>query len=329
MGEKVKVSIVLSFFNEEDVLEELVDRLRNVFRDVLKSNISDYELIFVNDASTDRSKGILMNLSKGNEDIKIINMSRNFGVSPCVLAGMEFSSGDAVIYMDADLQDPPELIPEMVKTWLQEEADVVHTKRLSRAGESKFKLWLTKIGYLILNKVSNINIEPEVGDFKLLSRRAVNELVRLKEKKPFMRGMVNWIGFKQTTILYNREARFAGETKFKVYGWKVISNFLDSALISFSDVPLKFSLLVGFLVSIGAFCYLVIVFAMKYMGLSLPGWSAIMATMLMIGGIQLFTTGMLGLYINVMFLEAKRRPNYIVESTFGFNGQSERQEADI
>lgn len=315
----MKISVVFSFFNEEDVLEELVTRVRRVFREELAQVIDDYEMVFVNDVSTDRSLEILLRLSQGNRDIKIINMSRNFGVSPCVLAGMAHTDGDAVIYMDADLQDPPEVIPRMVKLWLEEGCDVVHTRRLSRAGESKLKMLITKIGYSILAQASNIKLQPEVGDFKLLSRRAVDQLLRLKEKKPFTRGLVNWIGFRQTTVTYHRDERFAGDTKFPVMGWKVISNFLDSALISFSDMPLKLALLVGFLVSFGAFVYLVLIFVMKYLNWSLPGWSAIMATMLMLGGIQLFTLGMLGLYINAIFIETKNRPNYIIESTHGFD----------
>jgi dolichol-phosphate mannosyltransferase len=246
-------------------------------------------------------------------------MSRNFGVYPCMLAGMKYSSGDAVVYLDSDLQDPPEFIAEMVKAWRNENVDVVHTKRLSRAGESKIKLWITNIGYFVLRKVSNIHIEPNVGDFKLVSRRTVNELLKLGEKNPFVRGLVNWIGFKQTTIHYHREARFAGETKHPVYSWKVIKHFLDHALISFSDIPLKVSLFIGFFISFGAFCYLVIVLIMSLLSLPVPGWAAIIATVLILGGIQLFAIGVLGLYINAVFLEAKNRPNYIVDNTYGFD----------
>lgn len=316
----VKISVIFSFFNEEDVLEELVTRVRRVFSDDLKGRISDHELIFVNDRSTDDSLALLHRLAEGNSDIRIINMSRNFGISPCVFAGFEHASGDAVIYMDADLQDPPEIIPQMVNLWLDDQKiDIIHTRRSSRAGESRIKLLITKIGYKILHKASSIKIQPEVGDFKLLSSRAIKQLVRFRENKPFTRGLVNWIGFNQTTITYHREQRFAGETKFPIFSWGVISNFLDSALISFSDAPLKLSLLLGFLVSFGAFGYLVVIFFMKFMQWSLPGWSAIMATMLLLGGIQLFTLGMLGLYINAIFVEAKNRPNYIIESTFGFD----------
>lgn len=316
----VKISVIFSFFNEEEVLEELVTRVRNAFQSDFKGKIIDHELIFVNDRSTDGSLKMLHRLAADHGDIRIINMSRNFGISPCVFAGFAYASGDAVIYMDADLQDPPELIPQMLNLWFNnQDIDVIHTKRASRAGESRIKLLITGIGYAILHKVSCIKIQPEVGDFKLLSRRAVNELVRFREYKPFTRGLVNWIGFNQTTIAYHREQRFAGDTKFPVFSWGVISNFLDSALISFSDAPLKLSLLLGFLVSFGAFAYLMVIFFMKFMGWSIPGWAAIMATMLLLGGIQLFTLGMLGLYINAIFIEAKKRPNYIVESTFGFD----------
>lgn len=322
-GSSVKISVVFSFFNEEDVLEELIARCRKVFREDLRDVVDDYELIFVNDVSTDRSLEILLAHAKGNKDIKIVNMSRNFGVSPCVLAGMHYATGDAVVYMDADLQDPPEEIVRMVKAWREEKADVVHTRRLSRAGESRLKMFVTRIGYAILANVSHIELQPEVGDFKLLSRRAVRELIRLKEKKPFTRGLVNWIGFKQVTIEYHREERFAGDTKFPVLGWKVISNFLDSALISFSDMPLKVSLIVGFFVSFCAFFYLLAVLAMKFLGMSLPGWTALMATILLLGGFQLFTIGMLGLYIGAIHNETKNRPNFIVESTHGFDAPSD------
>jgi len=319
MNTKPKISVILSFCNEEMTLEELVRRLRNVFRTDLNDVINDYELIFVSDASTDRSIAILLDLAKVDKDIKIINTSRNFGVYPCMLAGMKYSSGDAVIYLDSDLQDPPELIPEMVKTWINENVDVVHTKRLSRAGESKIKLWITNIGYFILGKISNIHIGPNVGDFKLLSRRAVNELIKMREKNPFVRGLVNWIGFKQTTIPYNREARFAGETKHPVYSWKVIKHFLDHALIAFSDIPLKVSLFIGLFISLGALCYLAILLIMCLFGRTVPAWAAIMAAVLILGGIQLFAIGILGLYINALFLEAKNRPNYIIDNTYGFD----------
>ena len=312
------VSVVLSFYNEEEVLEELVRRLRNIFQGTLKNLISQYELIFVDDNSTDRSKEILVTLAKDYNDIKIIRMSRNFGVSQCVLAGMEYASGDAVIYMDADLQDPPEVIPIMVNHWTNEGVDVVHTKRISRKGEPRLKLWVTRLAYKIIRIFSDIAIESEVGDFKLLSKRVVDQVIRFRENKPFIRGIVNWVGFEQKTIEYKREPRYAGETKYPFYGRRVILNFLDSALISFSSIPLRIGLFLGFLVSLGAFIYLVLIFVMKYLGINIPGWSAIMATLLVLGGIQLLTIGIIGLYLNEIFLESKHRPNYIVKETYGF-----------
>lgn len=317
---KPVISVVLSFKNEEEVLPELISRLHNVLDQEYKNN---YELIFVNDNSTDRSEEILLDAAKGRNDIKIITMSRTFGVSECALSGMEYSSGDAVIYMDADLQDPPEVIPELINAWKSgDNIDVVHTVRLSRDGESRVKLWLTKVGYKILKYVSNIDLQVEAGDFKLLSRRAVNYVIKFKEKKPFLRGLVSWIGFNQTTVKYHREARFAGKTKFPIYSYKVIQNFLNSALISFSDLPLQLSFVVGAIVSVGALLALIYVVIQRFLIQTTPGWSAIMVTMLFLGGIQLITIGILGLYINSIYLETKGRPNYIIKTIFGFENIS-------
>jgi polyisoprenyl-phosphate glycosyltransferase len=316
----MKLSVVFSFYNEEDVLEELVTRIRKVLAQDCACWVNDYELIFVNDTSTDRSLEILMQLREQKKDIKIINMSRNFGVSVCVLAGMKYATGEAVVYMDTDLQDPPEFIPQMVQAMVEKKVDVVHTRRKRRMGETKIKLWITKLGYFILGKLSKeVIILPEVGDFKLLSRRAVKELLKLEEKRPFLRGLVNWIGFPSTTLEYERQSRGAGDTKFPVIGRKVIFNFLDSALISFSDIPLKGALVMGFAVSILALGYIGVVLVQKIMGWHVPGWPAVMSAILFLGGVQLLTIGILGLYIGNVFLESKRRANFIVESTVGFD----------
>jgi len=312
-------SAVFSFKNEESNLPELIMRMRSVLdEEHSKGNISGHELIFVNDASTDRSLEILKEESKKRNDIKVINMSRTFGISPCVFAGLNYSSGDVVVYMDADLQDPPELIPEMLNVWREKGADIVHTVRLSRAGETKIKLLITRLGYYILKKVTDINLIPNAGDFKLLSRRVVNHLLNLDEKKPFMRGLVQWVGFKQEIVHYHRQARYSGSSKFPVLSSKVIRNFLESALISFSDIPLYMVSLAGFIVSLGSFVFLVYVVIQKFLGHNLPGWSAIMVTMLFLGGVQLISLGIIGLYISTIYLETKGRPNYIVESTIGF-----------
>ena len=325
--ESKKLSVVLSFFNEEAVLSELIRRLRNVLIEECKiGNLSDYELIFVNDASTDNSESILLSEAKGHNDIKIITMSRNFGGSACVLAGMKYTSGDLVVYMDSDLQDPPEVISEMLRAYnCGKEVDVVNTVRLGRKGESFLKLLITKIGYKILKRVSSINFLIEAGDFKLLSRRAVSYLIQMKEKQPFMRGLVYWIGFDQVTVNYHREARYAGKPKVPLTDCRIIHNFLFSALISFSDIPLQFSLFLGGLTTIFAFLFLIYIIIQKFiLTYTIPGWTAITAVILFLGGMQLMTTGIVGLYINAIFLETKGRPNYIVHRTFGFENNKEK-----
>lgn len=309
------LSVVFSFYNEEAVIPELLRRVRTALR---SRTGDDYELIFVDDASTDGSLPLLLAEAATHHDVRVVTMSRNFGVAECTMAGFSYARGDLVVYLDADLQDPPELIPELLDLWQREQADVIHTVRLSRAGENPLKLLLTRIGYMVLRRAANINLLDNAGDFKLLSRRAVRHLLQLQEHRPYVRGLATWIGFKQAILPYRRESRFGGKTKFPVYSRKVIDNFLGSALISFSDVPLKIALVLGFIISFGAFAYLVAVIVMKFFDMNLPGWSAIMVTMLMLGGIQLFTLGVLGLYINAIYLETKKRPNYIVAATYGF-----------
>jgi dolichol-phosphate mannosyltransferase len=312
------ISVVLSFFNEEKVLNELIRRLRACFEPLhADGTIGGYELIFVNDDSSDHSLEILVAEARGHQDIVIINMSRNFGVSECVLAGMAYARGDAVIYMDADLQDPPELVPTLIREWVKDnEVEVVYTTRRSRAGEHPLKLLITRWGYRVINRISEIQLPLDSGDFKLLSRRVVSELLRLNEQRPYLRGLVSWIGFKQVQVFYDREARFDGRrnTKFPVLSQRVISGYLDRALISFSDVPLKIALLAGLLISALAAGYILVVIFQKIMGWYEPGWPAIMATILFLGGTQLLILGVLGLYVNSIFLEGKKRPKYIIKN---------------
>jgi dolichol-phosphate mannosyltransferase len=319
---KPVISVVLSFRNEEGTIPELIKRLRCVLE---KEYMNKFELIFVNDASTDNSEKILLEAAKGHNDIRIITTSRAFGVSECALAGMEFSSGDAVIYLDADLQDPPEVIPELINAWKSgNDIDIVHTVRLSRAGEPRIKIWLTDIGYKIIKYVSDINLEIEAGDFKLLSRRAVNQVIKLKEKKPYLRGLVTWIGFNQTIVYYRREARFRGQTKFRFYGYRVMQNYLNSALISFSDLPLKLSLISGGVITFFAIIALIFALLEKFLYQTTLGWwTATIIAMLFLGGLQLITIGILGLYITSIYLETKRRPNYIIKNVFGFDNSAE------
>jgi len=321
MGREVTcVSVVLSFYNERNILPELLQRMRAVFSSLIEKKFTEsYELIFVNDNSTDESEKFLISeLDKG--DIVLINMSRNFGVSECVLAGMANSRGDVVVYMDADLQDPPEVILQLLEAWRADaEADVIYTTRIRRHGEHWLKMLVTKIGYRFINIISDIELQLDSGDFKLLSRRAVDNLLQLKEDKPYMRGLVSWIGFKQVQVFYDRSERFDGRanTKMKVLSRKVIYYWLDRALISFSDAPLKVMLLAGFVLSTSSLLYIFVVIAQKILGISIPGLSAIMSAILFLGGIQMIMLGFIGLYVGAIFREVKRRPRYIVKNIIG------------
>jgi dolichol-phosphate mannosyltransferase len=278
--------------------------------------VSSYELVFVNDNSTDESeKYLISELDKG--DIVLINMSRNFGVSECVIAGMTHASGDAVIYMDADLQDPPEVIPQLIEAWRADaDAEVIYTTRTRREGEHWLKMLVTKIGYRFINEISEIELQVDSGDFKLLSRRAVDNLLQLKEDKPYVRGLVSWIGFKQVQVFYERSERFDGRenTKMNVLSRKVLYYWLDRALISFSDAPLKMMLFMGFGLSVISFFYMLVVFVQKAMGMSIPGFSAIMSAILFLGGVQIMMLGFIGLYVGAIFQEGKRRPRYVVKN---------------
>jgi dolichol-phosphate mannosyltransferase len=317
------LSIVFSFRNEEDVLQELILRARAVLTKEKEHNtIAGWELVFVNDASNDKSLEILLQHAQNTKDIKIITMSRIFGVAPCVMAGLAHARGDAVVYMDADLQDPPELIPEMLKAMREQNADVVHTVRRSRQGESAFKLFITKIGYGLLNRYSNVPIPQEAGDFKLLSRRVIDHLLQFKEINPFMRGLVAWVGFKQVFIAYDRQPRFAGKSKFFVLGKKVISNFLNSAIINFSSVPLKIASYCGLCAILIDILFAIHALIQKIGGVAVPGWTALMLVIIFIGGVQLFCIGMIGLYLNSVHEQCKMRPNYIIESTYGINSRT-------
>lgn len=305
------ISVVFSFRNEENVLEELVTRVSRA----IATTGCKYELIFVNDDSTDGSLALLLNLSRNYEQIKIINMSRRFGVHPCVLAGMRYSSGDAIIYMDADLQDPPELIPEMLQKY-REGADVVNMTRIDRRGEHPLKMWITKVAYRAINKLSDIAVPENTGDFKLLSRCVVDHLLTLRESDPFMRGLVYWVGFRQDTIHYIREARFAGDTHFSLFSGGPAKEFLRG-ITSFSVVPLYLSLFIGFIATLVAFGNIISILIMKLMGKTLPGWAAIMTSTLFLGGTMHMCIGIIGIYVGKIYTESKQRPLYIVKDLIG------------
>jgi glycosyltransferase involved in cell wall biosynthesis len=305
-----KLSIVVSFKDEEQNIVELTERIQDSV-----SKLKRYELIFVNDNSSDRSEELIKKLMKANKNVVLVNMSRTFGVSECVLAGMEVSTGDAVIYMDADLQDPPELIPNLVSAFEESNCEIVHTVRTARLSESRIKMFVTKLGYRYLNRAYPFKIEAEAGDYKLLSRKIVNLLLLHSEQLPFLRGLIANLGYPQCQIEYVRQPRGDGakNTKFRLFSTKWMRGHLDRTLISFTDIPLKFSLVLGFFLSISSVLMIFVVITMKIIGLSIPGWAGIMCTVLLLGGVQSLILGIFGLYLNVIFLEVKNRPSYIIK----------------
>lgn len=312
------ISVVLSLYNEEAVLPELIRRLH---KSLNRLDIR-YEFIFVDDASTDGSLEFLEQMAKEDEHIKVLRMSRNFGSrhGVCVLAGVEHSCGEAIIFMDTDLQDPPEVLPEMIEAWLNgDDVDVVYTTRLSRAGESKLRLWLIRWGYSILRFSSEVNIPSDSGDFKLISRRVADYLLTMDESRPFLRGLIPWIGFKQVPVYYHRDGRHAGESKRSVLGARSIDYFL-SAVISFTEFPLKYCILFGCTVALGAFVLVGYALLARFFGISAPGSAGILAAVFFLGGLQLIMIGILGLYISAITDQVKHRPRFIIDRKIGFDG---------
>ena len=315
MGNEPFISIVLSFRNEEAIIPEMVRRLQQALRSIP----ARYEIIYVNDVSTDRSVEKLLEIRQSVEpSVRIINMARRCGVAECALAGMEHAKGDAVVLMDADLQDPPELIPELVKKW-QDGADVVYTVRASRAGESAVKMFFTRMAYKCIRAISEIDLPENAGDFKLIGRRALVELLRMKnEQDPYLRGLVTWTGFKQVPVVYHRLERAGGITHFPVFGSRGPVKTLLTGLTSFSTVPLLAFLLIG-----AAAFALAIVAALgtgllACFGVDFPRWWHITVFFFVLSSIQLAGIGVVALYISRIFKQIRNRPNYTIESLVGF-----------
>jgi dolichol-phosphate mannosyltransferase len=308
------LSVVLSFRNEADVIPELIARLDAA----ITSAGLDYELVFVNDASTDRSLAVLEEHRARNPRIKIVNMSRRFGVAPCVMAGFHYARGEAVIYMDTDLQDPPELIPTLVEKW-RAGADVVYTVRTDRRGESRAKLALTRAAYRVIQRLSSIDLPVEAGDFKLLSRRVVDELMHLGEQDLYMRGLVTWVGFRQVSVPYERQPRGAGVTHFPLFGSLGPITTFVAGFTSFSHAPLVISLLLG--IAFGGLAKLAILWMIVAWLVGSPpsGAAVLVAIGVLCWATLLFGIGVLGLYMARIHREALGRPRYIVESAIGFD----------
>jgi dolichol-phosphate mannosyltransferase len=307
LGVILLLSLVFSFRNEEENIPELVKRCVAALGQVQDLT---YEFIFVDDASTDNSFRLLQTMQQENP-IKIVSMARRFGVGPCLLAGFAQSKGDAVVYLDADLQDPPELIPQLVEKYRQG-ADVVHTTRTHRDGESAAKMAITKMAYRIINSLStSVQLPENTGDFKLLSRRAVDQLLAMPEQDPYMRGLAVWIGLKQEFVYYRREARFAGETHMPLFSKGPVREFLRG-ITSFSEAPLYAAFYLGLvtlMVAAGLSLYAVVT---KLLGVAAPGVSLVLIVVAFFGGANLIAIGIIGLYVAKIYIEVKARPRYIV-----------------
>jgi len=301
------ISIVIPAYNEIDVIDTCYQRLSDVMSSL---DGYDYELIFVDDGSQDETHSRLVEFQQSDANIKVVKLSRNFGHQIAVTAGVDIATGNAIVIIDADLQDPPEVIPDMITKW-QEGYDVVYGVRKRRAGESKFKLFTAAAFYRMLRSFTNIEIPVDVGDFRLISSRAAQELRKLRENDRFIRGLVSWIGYRQIGIPYERDERLAGETK---YPYRKMIKFALDGITSFSNLPLRLASWLGYLASFLAFLYLLSVFVQKMMGYTIDGWATIMVAVLFLGGVQLICLGIIGEYIGRIFNETKSRPLYIIES---------------
>ena len=301
------LSIVFSFRNEEGNIEPLVKRIASTME---KIENWKYELIFVNDDSTDKSEKILLDLQK-NYPIKLINMSRNFGIDPCVLAGFRNSSGDAIIYLHTDQQDPPEIIPDLIKKH-EEGNEIVHTVRTKRKGEGKFRMFLTKIAYKIIDTVSDINLPVQAGDYKLISKNALNEILKQKEFRPYVRGLSVWVGFKQDFVYYEREARGEGESKMPLLSAGPITDFING-VTSYSLKPLYVGIIFGLISMIISFLLIIYALYLKFNNLAIPGSTSIVISISFFSGIILFTLGILGIYLARIFEQTKGREQYVIK----------------
>lgn len=313
MKNKMLLSIVVPCFNEEEVIAETFERLLRIAFEVKDL---DTEIIFVDDGSSDLTPVLLQKLVDKENFVKAIFLSRNFGHQIAVTAGIDASRGDAVVIIDADLQDPPEVIHKMILEW-QKGYDVVYGKRIDRKGESIFKKFTAKMFYRILNILSDVYIPLDTGDFRLISKNVVMSLKQMPEKDRFLRGMISWVGFRQTAIHYHRAKRFAGSSKYPL---KKMLRFAADGILSFSTKPLQISIGLGIFssfLSLIVICYAL--FLRIFTNIWVEGWTAIMIAVLFIGGIQLLCIGILGNYIGRIYSESKNRPLYFVRQYRGFD----------
>jgi len=312
----MKLSIVVPVYNEEGVIPEFFRRMEAVLAEFTKKNRiprEDIEVLLVNDGSQDNSFDLLKAICLNNIGYKQINLSRNYGHQIAITAGIELSRGEAVVIMDADLQDPPETILPLYDKYL-EGYEVVNAVRVHREGESFFKLATAKLFYRLLKKLTQVDIPVDTGDFRIISRRVADILSSMREKERFVRGLVSWVGFKQTGIEYVREGRFAGRTK---YPFSKMLKFALDGITSFSSAPLRLSAYLGFLAAILGFFYsFVVLYVRFFTDRTVPGWTSIICVVLFLGGAQLICLGMVGEYLSRIHVEAKNRPLYLIEGIY-------------
>jgi polyisoprenyl-phosphate glycosyltransferase len=309
------LSVVVPLHDEEDTVHELCRRIASALGDL------PFELILVDDASTDSTPDLLDSLADANPYLRVLHLSRNFGHQAALTAGLEHARGDAIAMLDGDLQDPPELLPTMLAHW-QSGSDVVSAVRTSRAGESRFKLTTARWFYRFFAKVSELDLTQDAGDFRLLDRRALDALLSMRERNRFLRGMSAWVGYTQTAVPYERDARYAGETKFTLR--KMLRFSLD-AITSFSLRPLQLATVLGFLLSFVALLTIPLVIGLRLAGETIPGFATVLCIVLLLGGIQLITIGIIGEYVGRIYDEVKGRPLYLVRASRNLGSGAGRQ----
>jgi polyisoprenyl-phosphate glycosyltransferase len=306
MENKIVCSVVVPMYNEEEVVMESYKRLK----EVMDSMNETYEIIFVNDGSRDRTPLIINEICEKDDKIKLIDFSRNFGHQIAITAGMDYAEGEAIVVIDGDLQDPPEVIPLMLKKW-REGYDVVYGKRLERKGDSFFKKFTAAVFYRFLKKMTDVDIPIDTGDFRLIDRKVCEALKQVNERNRYIRGIISWLGFKQTGVEFSRDKRFAGTTKYPL---KKMLRFAADAIASFSYKPLKLATYIGFTISFMSFIYLLYVLYLKFFtSITVVGWTSILVVTLLSNGIILMILGIIGGYIGRIYDEAKGRPLYIVK----------------
>ena len=316
-----KVSVIVPMYYEEEVAEECYKRLKKVLEGLSEKYL--YEIIFINDGSKDKTLNILENIAQDNKNVKVISFSRNFGHQCAVTAGLKYITGDAIVIIDADLQDPPELIPEMLKLW-EDGNEVIYGKRKSRKGESKFKLLTASMFYRTLNALSDVEIPRDTGDFRLVDRKVVEVINSLPEHNKFLRGLFSWVGFKQIPFEYERKERVAGKTKYPL---SKMLKLAQDGIFSFSTKPLRIVGTMGIisiLISIIILIYSILSYIFNWNDLA-SGWTSMMVTMTFLGGMILISLWMIGEYVGRIYDETKRRPEYIIERTFNI-GEGNKEE---